>query len=66
MNDVQVVADPLERAVRVLRTAARDARAGCTAQAILESVRDGFTDVESAKGILEKWAQRTRVRDADR
>jgi hypothetical protein len=66
MNDVQVVAELLERAVRVLRTAARDARAGCTAEAILESVKGGFTDVESAKAILEKWAKRTRVREADR
>ena len=60
MNDVQAVAQLLEHAVQVLRVAARDARAGCTAPAILESVKAGFGDLEAAKTMLEKWAKSPR------
>jgi hypothetical protein len=53
-NDLQTVVNLIEVAARILRTAARDARAGCTAGAVLDSVKAGLENVEKAKTLLEK------------
>lgn len=65
LNDLETLVSLLDRATRILRTAIRDARAGCAADAVLESVQAGEQDIAAAKRILGAQAAKAPARPPD-